>query len=147
MLRILFVTGLIIAAFAPYDTPTVAQEGKATPISVQGLLLVGEFFGPPNYGERPRSDRIERSYYLQLPAPVGYQQPKYTAPEELREALEQSHHFIQLVVFTPNQSAATRLVGSRVQVSGSLFRAETGHHRTAVLLEARTIQKIEQWHW
>jgi len=129
MLRTLF-TSFIIVATASYDNSTLAQEGKAIPISVQGVLRVGEFFGPPNYGEHPDSDRIEKSYYLQLPAPIGYQQPKYTAPAELREGLEQTRHFIQLVVFTPDQSAATRLVGSRVQISGSLFQAETGHHRT-----------------
>ncbi len=129
MLRTVLLAGLFSLLLAAQAAETSGQEVKPAEIRVQGVLKVGEFFGPPNYGEEPGSDRIEKSYYLQIPAPIGFQQPKYTVPDEFREAFERTGYFVQLVVFTPEQNVARRLVDSRVEVFGVLFQAETGHHR------------------
>lgn len=145
MLRTLVVVVLTLILLAPLGVPATAQETQSDRIVVQGVLRVGEFFGPPNYGEEPRTDRIERSYYLQLPAPIATQQPQYTGSKELQETLSDSH-FVQLVIMSEKVSAA-RLVGSRVQVSGSPFKAHTGHHRTPFLLQVHAIRGIKNWSW
>jgi len=58
---------IFVAVFALTSSPAMAQQESR--VTVEGILIVGEFFGPPNYGEDPMSDRLEQSYILQLPAP------------------------------------------------------------------------------
>ena len=72
--------------------------------------MVGEFFGPPNYGDDPGSDRIEHSWFLQLPAPLVTQvRDSSVLPKDLQEAART--FFIQLVVFDAEQPVAKRWPG------------------------------------
>ena len=58
------------------------QEGIN--VTVEGILQLGEFHGPPNYGENPATDEVEHWYYLQLPAPISTQVPDMKWPAEFQ---------------------------------------------------------------
>jgi hypothetical protein len=117
-------------------------------VTLQGVLQVAEFFGPPNYGENPRSDRLEKTFVLQLPAPPAEESGGFALPPDTdSSAVNQYFYYIQLVVFTKDQQAAAALIGHRVRVTGTLMAAITGHHRTPVLLEVASITGIADYDW
>jgi hypothetical protein len=122
-------------------------QGVRNIATVQGVLRVGEFFGPPGYGEDAKKDQIGTSYYLQLPATILSQQPNLPSAGDLGEALTRTGYFVQLVVHDGDQGRAKALIGSRVEIVGTLFEANTGYHRTPVLLEVQTMQATSKWRW
>jgi len=141
-----------VRAGAVLDAADSEKENAATkstpkPINVrlQGILQLGEFMGPPNYGELPASDALETQFYLQLPAPVRAQRVAIPLTPEWAGG---DAHFIQ-PVFVENslRAKARALVGKRVVVAGALEPAVTGHHRTSLLLVARSIDSVKTWHW
>ena len=138
-----FLVVLSVIALGP------AQAQQEASVVVEGTLMIGEFIGPPNYGENPKTDKIERSYFLQLPAPLPTQMAKKGVKEvqgfDLGEASDRDH-FVQLVVLDKNKDMA-KFIGKKVRVSGLVFRAETGHHRTGTLVQVTSISGIKSWHW
>lgn len=122
---------------------------SAQDVTVEGVLNVGEFYGPPNYGENPDSDSIEHSYLLQLPAPIGEQVQNANAYSSIenKNGINGFAYFIQLVVSNADQTNAKTLIGKRVKVVGSLFDAITGHHRTPVLIEVHSLSPIDKYSW
>ncbi len=137
----LAVGSLILLLVSP-RAPRVGMPATGATLTVEGILHVGEFFGPPNYGEHPKTDRLEHTFYLQLPAPVSYQTGVVTGETDLT-----SDFFMQLVVYESLQAKATSLIDRRVRVRGSLMEAVTGHHRTGHLLEVSSIAGITTWQW
>lgn len=119
-----------------------AQE-PTTPVTLEGTLQAGEFMGPPNYGENPGTDRIEGSYYLQLPAPVSTQTKLASGLN--KEA--QTSYFVQLVIFDFEKTHPKSLLGKRVKIVGPLFEAHMGHHRTPVLIQVESLAEVQQWQW
>jgi Domain of unknown function (DUF4431) len=138
-------SGLFIATLATSEcSAQLMRDG----VTVQGVIRVGEFLGPPAYGEDPRKDLVESSYYLQLPAPIlAQQQSTLPSAGDLGELLQRNGHFVQLVVYGKDQVRAKQFVGCRVEIAGRLIEAHTGHHRTPLLLELQTIRPITQWRW
>ena len=98
--------GLVLAALLVGSVPVAVEAGSPQtqsrndehPACLQGILSVGEFFGPPRYGENLESNSIERSYYLQLPIMISRQQRQLTAIRDSKDALERTRYFVQLVI-------------------------------------------------
>lgn len=115
-------------------------------ITLEGILVVGEFYGPPNYGENPSGDRMEHSLFLQLPA---------TPTTQLSDSMAlaafgpdaRSTYFVQVVVHDSELSAAEKTIGHRVQVVGVPFAPLTGHHRTPLLIDVKSLKSIGEWSW
>jgi hypothetical protein len=136
---------VLIALCAFAQAPARAEQEP--PVVVEGILMIGEFFGPPNYGEDPQTDTIERSFVLQLPAPLPTQMArKGLDGVELGEDADREF-FVQLVVFGESLGRAEALIGKKVRVSGAAFQATTGHHRTGTLVRVTSIVAIESWNW
>ena len=123
-----------------------ASPSEGPSIAVEGVLHVGEFIGPPNYGENPDSDRIERSYVLQLPAPLSTQVRNDNSLSGLTQE-SRTTYFIQLVVLKNEQPFAKKLIGKKVKVVGTLSERITGHHRTPVLVQVQSLSAIKGWLW
>ena len=141
VLRQLSILALIIfLASAP------ARAQHETSALVEGVLLIGEFFGPPNYGENSKQDKVERLYYLQLPANLKMQLAKQRIGSKFVDDLSQ-HYFVQLIITNSNNEMTHKLVGKRVQVSGSLIEAESGHHRTSILVQVKSLVEVKSWDW
>ena len=132
----LVVLGLALLAWL---SPSYAAEPT---YSAEGILLVGEFFGSPGYGEDRTEDELERSFYLQLPAPLATQLKNPPKDQELGNLQE---YFLQLVITDKVRAQADQLVGAKVQVDGSLFTAHTGHHRTTMLMDVQSLNAISSW--
>lgn len=151
MLNRLLICFAVVVAFG---TNAYAQSKVVTPtptltkledVSIQGILQYGEFFGPPNYGEKTASDRKERVFYLQLPAPITLQNrdlplgPEFEKPNEF---------FVQLN--TSSNAVITRLrrlVGAKVKATGSVEPFSAGHDRTGIILNVATVTTIRDWAW
>ncbi len=144
LLRPLFLISALIALGA---LPARGQEAATVEVKVEGTLQVGQFFGPPSYGENPRSDKIEEAYYLQLPATLETQLANQRWNGLNREKGLGPEYFIQLIVLDSNLGRLRRMIGKRVKVTGTLFHAESGHHRTSTLLQVRAIAEIQSWNW
>ncbi|CAM2188456.1 DUF4431 domain-containing protein [Paraburkholderia sacchari] len=115
-------------------------------ITLEGTLLVGDFYGPPGYGENPKEDNIEHSLFLQLPASPVTQiaDPKVLdsfGPEAQRT------YFVQVIADGPDRSELKKAIGHRVQVVGVPVAPLTGHHRTPLLIDVKSLKPIDTWLW
>ena len=133
-----------VAVALPIQTAGARQPET---IKLQGNLLKLEFFGPPNYGESPKTDRREQALVLQLPATAKAQGVLCKeSGAELCTALTEAT-FIQLAPPMQQSKRYASLVGRKVQIEGVPFLAESGHHRTKVMLQPKSIGSIEAWAW
>jgi len=112
-------------------------------ITLTGTLRSQAFPGPPNYESIKRGDLKETAIILTLTAPtcvtgedpLGVSGPSETGVRK-----------VQLVVLkTAHWRTIRRLKGKRAIVTGTLFHAHTGHHRTDVLVEVARIRRSNTW--
>jgi len=119
------------------DKPKVLHYGPEK-VTLIGKLVLRTFYGPPNYGENPKTDSKESQYILLLDSPIDVVGSK----EDLLTETEREVRRITLVVFDFKANPVEPLLGSRVLVDGTLFHAHTGHHHTKVLIEVGSIRKM-----
>ncbi|HUQ18861.1 MAG TPA: hypothetical protein VM099_04540 [Gemmatimonadaceae bacterium] len=125
-------------------TPT-GTTTKLEDVSVQGTVQYGEFFGAPSYGQNTASDRKERVFYLQLPAPITLQNrdlplgPEFERPNEF---------FVQLhTTSTAMTARLRRMVGAKVRATGSVEPFSAGRDRTGIVMNIKTVSTIRDWAW
>jgi predicted NAD-dependent protein-ADP-ribosyltransferase YbiA (DUF1768 family) len=112
-------------------------------VTLSGTLQSRVFAGPPNYESIKRGDRKETAIILRLAKltcvtgndPMGID----VSHANIRE--------MQLVVYndaTSRNEEEWKIVhqrmGKRVVVTGTLFGAHTGHHRTKILIQVNSIR-------
>lgn len=105
-------------------------------VELKGILSVETFFGPPNFGENPKSDSQEKAWILSLDKPINVR--GRTGPDvayEYEGVSVEDVRKLQLVLPKPHRE----LIGMKVIVKGTLFHAHTGHHHTDVLLDVQSI--------
>ena len=135
-LTILVVT-LLLAVIHP--TTTHAQRWlsyEPQTVELDGRLVIQSRYGPPNYGEDPKTDEKVRVPILVLKngvsvlpgQEVGYYPAVYRTTR------------IQLA-FIDSGITYRNLIGQNVVVTGSLFHAHTGHHYTDVVLKVNSIER------
>lgn len=120
--------------------PTAAQATRWMPyepetVELDGRLVIQSKFGPPNYGEQPKTDEKVRVPVLVLKNPVSMlpsQEEGYNSPPVYR---------ITQIQLAFSGTAYKNLIGQNVVVTGSLFHAHTGHHYTDVVLNVRSIER------
>jgi uncharacterized protein DUF4431 len=109
-------------------------------VTLTGTISSNVFAGPPNYESIKHGDRKETAIILTLNAPIctnGGGDPEIDEPEsKIRD--------LQLVITKPaDWKTVRRRLGKRVTVTGILFHALTGHHRTKVLIDVTNIEAAE----
>ncbi len=92
------------------------------------------FYGPPNFGENPKTDSKELHRILVLDTPINVR--GQTDMDRGNDRVENVQE-VQLVTAKPLKE----MIGKKVIVKGTLFRAHTGHHHTDVLI---IVQSIDQ---
>ena len=131
------IVGVIIVACCSYASAQKCLEYGPT-VSLEGKLRSQVFAGPPNYESIKRGDRKETAVIVTLARrtcttgndPNGF------------EVSEKGIREMQLVVTRPEDwKIVRRQMGKRVTVTGTLFHAATGHHRTKVLIFVKTIRE------
>jgi hypothetical protein len=130
--------------FCFFTLASAQDSATNNPSVVEGIFQTGEFFGLPGYGKNSKIDKIENSYYLQLPTPLMRQQGVSILPSDVSTSAGLTF-FIQLIIKNPKKVKVSSYLGHRVRVTGNLISATTGNHRTSILLEANKIELIKKW--
>ncbi len=131
---------LALCILAAYCLPASAQkclEYDPAVVSLTGVLRSQVFPGPPNYESIKRGDRKETAIILTL---AGKTCTTGNEGDDL-DVSEAGIREVQLVVMkNADWKIVRRLMGKRAKVTGTLFHAHTGHHRTKVLIDVTNIR-------
>ena len=130
---------LLIFVLVPGIISVHAQkclEYEPTAVTLTGTLYSKVFPGPPNYESIRRGDRKEGALILKLDVPAC------TTGNDVVDASFIDLREMQLVIYDDDAQWKTvhRRMGKRVTVTGTLFGAHTGHHRTKVLIDVTAIR-------
>ena len=106
--------------------------------TLTGSVKLEVFYGPPGYGENPKTDKKEPTYILHLPKPINV---IATDPEDELNYTARNITKIQLV--NSGNFKISSFNNKTVKVSGTFFSAHTGHHHTDVLLTIKAISEIK----
>lgn len=128
--RLLVASAIIGGWSGPPAVATCLQYGPA-PMTVSGTVVMQQAYGAPNYGEDPEHDDIEVYPLLVLDHQACVSKDPY-------EPAEWSVTVMQMV-FLPPALLKKDWIGRHVTVVGTLFHANTGHHRTPVLIEPSSV--------
>ena len=124
---------LVLTGGAAADrAPCLRYEPQA--VELTGRLVRRTHPGPPNYESVRQGDAPVTYWYLELDRPICVE----LAPEGDDTPAESGVRTVQII--TDAYAKHRRLVGRRVKIAGTLMHAETGHHFTAVLIEAQRIE-------
>ena len=108
-------------------------------VTLEGLLDLQTFPGPPNFEDISSGDKIERHFYLKLNAPIDVI-PKGPHPGVDNPETEYSIRVLQLAIDGEDRPLwsqfRTAERGRNIKVRGTLFHRFTGHHHSRVLLRA-----------
>lgn len=108
-------------------------------VELEGRLTIQTKYGPPGYGEDPKTDVKVRVPILLLPEEVNVRgDPENELNQESVNGVKQ----IQLVL--PTGRSFSKFVGRRVHVRGTLFHSFTGHHYTPVLMIVHELKEAQQ---
>ena len=138
---ILFLLVLIAAA----HVDAVAQDRRwlsyePETVELQGRLILQWKFGPPNYGEEPKTDRQGRVPILVLTDAINV---RGNPQDAINSKSVQGIRRVQLA-FSDIGTSYRHLVGKDVVAKGTLFHAHTGHHYTDVVLMLRSIERKQR---
>jgi len=109
---------------------------EPTRVTLEGTLTSRSLPGPPNYVSIARGDHPETIFLVTLDQPICVS----ADPSSRMNA--RSHAGITEVQLAPNSQRPRRFVDKRVRVSGSLFGAQSRHHRTPVVLNVTGIRAV-----
>jgi len=102
-------------------------------VTLEGTLIRRPYPGPPNYESVPDGDQRDTALILSIPRPICVAPD--SASDEGDRQLESGVRELQLAIGTDSVWAQLRAAhGSRLRVTGELFHAISGHHRTRVVL-------------
>ena len=106
-------------------------------VALKGTVILLDGYGPPNYGENPKTDEKVRYYVLKLDKPINVRadsKSDINTDDFLNECL------LQLVILSDNLEILRAKLGKKVVVTGMLYQGHTGHHYTNVLIEVKKIE-------
>lgn len=101
--------------------------------TISGKIITETFYGPPGYGENPKTDTKEMQYLLLPDNPINV-----IAQDEKNE----SKYKVSKIQLLNNKDAIniSKHLGSTVVLTGTFFSAHTGHHHTEVLMDVTSIK-------
>lgn len=136
-------TGLLALLFiASVSTHAQRKEFHYWPekVTLTGRLVLRTFYGPPNYGENPKTDSRETQAILILDSAVNVTATGSDTTDETERNVKR----ITLVVHDFKANPVRPLLGRHVRVEGTLFHAITGHHHTKVLITVSSIRAAKR---
>jgi hypothetical protein len=98
-------------------------------VELVGTLTEKVYFGPPGYGENPKTDSKEQAAILQLSKPIKVVAENSDEFNETRDKVK----VVQLI--NTKGISLSKYFQNKIRVTGKLSSAITGHHHTDVLLE------------
>jgi len=113
---------------------------EPTKVMLTGVITRQTFPGPPNYESIKNGDEPETYWILKLEKPVCVSEnPK----DELNDETVKDVKNIHLVFHGDEYTRCRHLVSKKVVASGTLFHAQTAHHRTKVLMDVGSMKQGE----
>jgi uncharacterized protein DUF4431 len=105
-------------------------------VELQGRLIVQWKYGPPNFGEQPKTDQRVKVPILVLTRSINVR----GTPGDAHNANSvEGARRVQLT-FSNLATDYKQLVGKNVVVKGTLFHAFSGQHYTDVVMDVRSIE-------
>lgn len=132
---------VISATAGAHESHTTWLSFEPEVVVLGGFLEEKQFYGPPNYGENPETDRIELALILTLTAPISVRGGE-DDDEIIDRRTTENVTEVQLVCEVKLVNCP-HFVTKIIQVSGSLFSAHTAHHRAKILMTVSEISEIE----
>jgi len=126
----------LLLILAPLSAAARCLAYEPSVVSLDGELRSSLFPGPPNYTSIGRGDYPESVLILTLDRAVC------VSGDPASSRNSQSHYDLIEVQLVLSKEQARSLIGKRVRASGTLFGAHTGHHRTPIVLQVRSIRAI-----
>jgi tRNA nucleotidyltransferase (CCA-adding enzyme) len=128
---------LALFFFFVSDILSHAQQSRWLPyapttVELRGTMLKVVKYGPPGYGENPKSDAKYQIPMLLLVEPARVK-GNSTSPVNKEDLTNVS--FVQLIFLNTPANEYWRYVDLEIIATGTLFRAETGHHYTDLLMK------------
>lgn len=106
-------------------------------VELDGQLVVQSKYGPPNFGEQPKTDQKVR-----VPVLLLSQQVVVTDNHEDGKHSETINNVRQIqLAFDASETSHKKLIGKQVVVTGLLFQAHTGHHYTEAVMNVQSIER------
>ena len=137
--RFLFPAVLLVLIVA--KTPSAQQTNwlryEPNVVELRGQLVRVMKFGPPNYGENPQSDAKYYIPILVLPTPIRVAADQASSIN--RHALT-NVTFVQLLLQGEDLAQYPKFGNQPIAVTGTLFRAHTGHHYTDLLMNVKKMR-------
>jgi hypothetical protein len=130
---------ILLFTFAASTAAAQRRQFHYEPEQVKliGKLVQKTFYGPPNYGESPKTDSREHQYILILDSPIDV---AGNAENETENRIRE----ITLVVHDFKANPVRPWLSRRVAVEGTLFHAITGHHHTKILITVSSIRTAKR---
>ena len=106
-------------------------------VKLSGKVITAMYYGAPNYGETPATDKKEYVYVLVLDGTIDVINNVATNKDG------EGHHTeigIKKVQLIPGANIALKqMENKKVKLKGMFMNAHTGHHHTEVLLEVKEV--------
>ncbi len=132
MLKRLLILSIIEVHFAYAACMNIPDiTGPLVSATMSGYVMTERDWGPPNYGENPKTDSQHTSILLKLDYPIPFCDPSDAAYYKT-----QTLDCIQLVDNGP--VSVNEYLWKHITANGTLFPAHTGWHVTPVLLDEST---------
>lgn len=123
----------------PEEEKTTANQQSYQYDSVSvitGTVTTESFYGPPGFGEHPKTDSKEEVYILTVEKPINVISKE--TDENATNTTKENVSKIQLIM--PDNNDASGYKNKTVRLTGTFFGPQTGHHHTDVLMD---VQKVE----
>jgi len=129
----LFLASLVLAGHSSELRQQSCLHYGPSAVALEGTLIRRAYPGPPNYASVRQGDQPDTALILSIPKPICVAPD--SSSDEGDKQLESGVRELQLAIGTDSLRAQLRAVhGPRVRVTGELFHAISGHHRTRVLI-------------
>jgi hypothetical protein len=129
---------LVAVTLSAQTVPPHCLEYEPSVVHLTGQIQRHVFPGPPNYSSIKDGDERDVQWVLHLSSSVCVNGKR---GDDLNNESEVNIREMQLVIMNDGDwKRYTSLIGKNVQLTGTLFHAYTGHHRTPVLLTVRLIE-------
>jgi len=134
LLPILMVLLVILLAMNQATAANDCLEYGPALVEVKGTIRQEVFPGRPNYESIAKGDEPEHCWILHLDKPICVK----GRPNDDIDVSQAGVKKLQLVL-QPGDFKG-KFINKRVVIKGKLFGAHTGHHHTAVLIEATNME-------
>jgi hypothetical protein len=109
-------------------------------VEIRGKLQVGDFFGPPGFGENPNKDKNERFFILQLPSAI-----RVSSSGASKDGPDLGVSFLQIIVRDFDKVPLKDKVGRKILLTGKLVPSSGPRNHTPVLIDANQVGVLERW--